>query len=62
MTTSNNTGGRHWLHYLRFLAPGPLALGMHGYFPPTVWRVRGDERDVAHPQQEDEGLARRVER
>ena len=39
MTTVRNTSDHHWSDILRFLAPGPIVLGMHSCIEPAVWRA-----------------------
>ncbi len=59
--TISNTTDRPWSYYLRFLAPGPISLGMHSCVDPAVWhatwRAVGAGRDVVHAQAEDEDMA-----
>jgi hypothetical protein len=57
---------RHWSDMLRFLAPGPIALGMQSCLDPAVWHATwgaiGAGRHAAEPQAGDEGTARRTQR
>jgi hypothetical protein len=66
MTTSTTTGIRHWSDMLRFLALGPIALGMNSCLDPAVWHATwgaiGARRHAAQPQAGDEGIARGADR
>ena len=66
MTTSTTTGVRHWSDFLRYLAPGPIALGMHSCVHPAVWHATwgamGAGRHAAQPQAEDEDTGSGAER
>ena len=66
MTTSTTTSVRHWSDVLRFLAPGPLALGMQSCLDPAVWHATwgaiAAERLAAQPQGSDQGIARGADR
>ncbi len=66
MTTSKNTDRRHWAEFLRHLAPGPIALGMHSCVDPAVWHATwqavGAKRDIVQAQAEDEDTAQGRER
>ena len=66
MATSRTTGDNHWSDILRFLAPGPIVLGMHSCVDPAVWhatwRALGERRHAVQPQAFDEDLVRETER
>jgi hypothetical protein len=66
MTTSTTTGVRHWSDLLRYLAPGPMALGIQSCLDPAVWHATwgaiGAERMAAQPQIEDQSTTERTQR
>lgn len=62
MTTSSTNEVRHWSDFLRFLAPGPIALGISACVNPAVWQAMGARRHAGQPQARDEGPARRTAR
>ena len=66
MTTTRTTGDHHWSDILRFLAPGPIVLGMHSCVDPAVWhatwRAVGERRHAVQPQAFDEDVVRGTER
>ena len=66
MNTSTTTGVRHWSDMLRFLAPGPIALGMQSCLDPAVWHATwgaiGAERLARQPHGRDQGGARGADR
>jgi hypothetical protein len=66
MTTSTTTAGRHWTDYLRYLAPGPVALGMQSCFDPAVWHATwaaaGLGRLAPRPQERQGDTAREARR
>ena len=61
MTTTTTTGVRHWSDMLRYLTPGPIALGMNSCVHPAVWHATwgamGAGRHAAQPPAEDEDTA-----
>jgi len=65
-STSTSTERRRWSDFLRFLAPGPIALGMHSCVDPAVWHATwqgvGAERLAVQPPAEAQEVARGRER
>jgi hypothetical protein len=66
MNASTTTRVRPWSDILRFLAPGPIALGMQSCLDPAVWHATwgaiGVERLAARPHGIDKGIARGADR
>ena len=62
MNSSTTTGGHHWSHLLRLLAPGPLGLGMRAYVDPTAWGIIWTSRRNARPYAGQDVVARRTGR
>jgi hypothetical protein len=62
MTTSCTKEVRHSSDFLRFLAPGPIALGRSACVNPAVWLFMGARCHAGQAQARYAGPARRTER